>query len=177
MGRTDLERFRAEPPPRSAALCRRYALRGEGAAGYIIYGILWMFLALPAALGVALFVTPGAPFVGFALGSVVMWGLYLAGVHHQTAPTRRFLRDAILVDGQLATAEKGVGRHRNTTRLVLTFAHAGQTRSAHENMYTGPGSMVTLTPGSTVPILYLPDDPRVMAFIHRQRLRGLNTVL
>lgn len=162
-GMTDLERLRAHPNPRPLGLCLRYALRHEGTSGYLGYGVLWAFIALPLAILPAVFLTPSLPALGFAAGVVLAFAPYVAWVYRRSAPGRRLVREGAIVDATIEAVTPRSGRSRGISDCTVTFRVGGHERTATGSVFTaGMGDLAVDSPSA---VLYLEGDERCGIFV------------
>jgi hypothetical protein len=160
-----LERLQRAPAPRDDELCRALAARIEPAWGFVVYGVLWMWLGLSLAFGLAAaFVLVGIRIAGDAhthaavgpayavfgvAAALVVWtfGRWVRG---RRARARALFRDGQFVDGAIERVDHIWLRGSQITRVKIgaavdgTRGHAIASAAGH------------LAAGGTVPILVLP---------------------
>lgn len=113
---TDLELLQRTPVPRPADLCRRYARKIDSIFGFIVYGLLWVFVSNVAALlglllGAAIVgdqpgVVGQTVVTGLGIGGFVgAWVLFALWVRRRIGPARRLIRDGSFADAQVVAVQ------------------------------------------------------------------------
>ena len=144
---SDFGRLRASGAQRNSALCRHYALRVEGVAGFVAYGVLWSIIALVAAASALMgfLATAGTQGVAhllvFATTFGVVWVPFGFWVRHRLRPARRLFQQGIFINGRVTDVSRETmmirGRRRDYTLYYVPFTHDGIELEATSSMVRG----------------------------------------
>ena len=162
---TDLEALRAEAPPRSAALCRRFARRIDSIWGFIGYGLVWFFVSwgiATIALLLSVWIVGAqearaapafviAAWTGALVGSWVLFGWW---VRRRSGPAKRLFRDGVIVDATVRAVRHLRIRGAPFTHATLTLADG--TRERMVGLSIG-GHPAELAEGVAIAVLWMPD--------------------
>jgi hypothetical protein len=163
-----LDRLRASPPPRDAALCRLLAKRLEPAWGFIAYGILWLFVAAGLSLAplfgflavvgtmmttkerMASSWTGPAGGVCMLIGFALAWWPFIWWARRRRRRAAALFRDGQLVDGTVESVNHIYVNGGEVTRAKVKLTVDG--RPAHAILSIA-GHATAL--GGVIPILAL----------------------
>jgi hypothetical protein len=169
---SDLDTLRSTPTPRPAAMCRRYARRIDSIFGFVVYGLLWFFVACgmaTAALFLGIWIVGPQPGpVGMTI-VMVMWGSAFVGawvlfwlwVRRRLGPATLLFRDGTIVDATVQKSRRLSMRGAPFTHATVVWRDATRERSAGVSIGGHPPE---LDEGRTVPIMYVPDYGYCAAF-------------
>jgi hypothetical protein len=161
-----------ETVPRSEALSRELASRVDPAWGFVFYGILWFFVSWgPPGIVLALGLrvagkSPAGWFVMFvlvawAISYIAMWWLFARWVRRRRAAARVLFRDGSFANATVVAV----------TRVSSRAGRATLATPMHEVKLSVSGHPSTLSPGVTMPVLWVPHYRYCAAF-----LEGILTV-
>ena len=181
----------AAATPRPEALCAQLARRIEPVMGFVIYGIVWIFVSMIAGLLAALLAIPLRMAIGgqtaaiwfqvtlwilFWAGAVAAWVVYARSVRRKRGAARMLVREGELITGQVATrvADRVA---QGAARLALLAAGPGLRVTWYRVVCAHPaGNFSVLCPFATRPeegsartVLYRPGYPYALAFDERGR--------
>jgi hypothetical protein len=183
---SDLAELQAASVPRPDALAQRYARRIEPMLGFVVYGVLWLFIAVAVgtvlmlgaiALGLAVGVTKGSStmegigFTTLIIGFAFAYWAYVAWARRKRGRARRLVRDGTFVDG---TVVDRIGDRAVQAAAKLAFAASGQRldmswyRVEIEHEGKRRGLLVPFQhepqPGDTRTVLFHPESRYALAF-------------
>ena len=161
-----LESLRA-PAPRDEQLCRRLAAGIDPAWGFVVYGVLWMWIGLSLAFGAAAgFVLLLLRIVGdkrmngtwwlgpavaiFVAGCVLVVWSFVRWVRGRRGRARALFRDGRLVDGEIERLDHIYLRGSQITRIKVAATVDG--KRGHAVASAGGHLAVS----GAVPVLVLP---------------------
>ena len=160
---SDLETFRSTPTPRPVAMCRRYARRIDSIFGFILYGLLWFFVAavaIPAASFLGTWIVGpqpgpvGVTIVMFMWGSAFVGGWVLFGlwVRRRLGRATRLFRDGTIVDATVHKTRRRSMRGAPFTHATVMWRDATRERSAGVSVGGHPPE---LDEGRVVAVMYV----------------------
>lgn len=184
----DLVDFETSSTPRPDAVCKHYVRRIEPIWGFVVYGVLWYFVAFvffalgcaPGFILGAIVGAKGATWVtvvgltGGVIAFVLAWIPYVRWARRKRARSMPLIRDGELVEGRVFDRMSGPGiqiAKRVATDFALSqigakyfrvaLEHAGQQR-----MLTVPNPTFggTSSAGTELPVLFHPDCSYALVF-------------
>ena len=187
----DLADFKVVETPRPPEVCKRYVRRVEPLWGFVVYGVLWYFVAFVA---FAIGIIPGFAFgnavgakgalwvqilgfVGGGIAFVLAWIPYVRWAKRKRARTLPLIRDGVLLEGSVFNNMSGPGLAA-AGRVVTDFAvgqlgvkfyrvtveHNGMPHMLH---VPNPGFGERPAPGTTLPVLFHPGVAHALVFDQR----------
>jgi hypothetical protein len=187
----DLVDFEVSDPPRAPDVCKHYVRRIEPLWGFVVYGVLWYFVAFVAfAIGCApgfllgnavgakgaLWVTV-LGLTGGGIAFLLAWIPFVRWAKRRRARTLPLIRDGVLLEGSVFNNMSGPGLAA-AGRIVTDFAvgqlgvkfyrvtveHEGMPHMLHVPNPTFGGRPA---PGTTLPVLFHPDVAHALVFDQR----------